>query len=200
MGDVVVIKSPGQAKNLFVPIRLRIFYLLREREMTNKQLADVLRESPQHAHYHVRAMKKAGLIKLARERRRGGITEKFYRAAGRDIVIGAGVRGSGGIDELWLRALGSLGGTMIRDSVVLAGRENLPREKRLWFEGLHLAPRDVGELISRIEKLVAGFGARKGPPAKFLCAIYPNVEAADAAERAEASPRKPALIGRKRRP
>ena len=72
--DVLTLDRPEQLKALGHPLRLRVLEMLGEEDgeaLTNRELAGADRVStPGHLHFHVRMLLKAGLIRLAAERRR----------------------------------------------------------------------------------------------------------------------------------
>ena len=69
-----------ETKALGHPLRVRIVRLCRERELTNKQLADRLGKDPGTVLYHVRQLVTAGLLEQAPVRTGpSGALEKPYR-------------------------------------------------------------------------------------------------------------------------
>ncbi|MDQ7908287.1 winged helix-turn-helix domain-containing protein [Phytohabitans sp. ZYX-F-186] len=75
--------SVGQLRALAHPLRLRILRLCRDRELTNKELADALGIAPGTALRHVRELVQAGFL-VAGEARTGnrGARERPYRSTG----------------------------------------------------------------------------------------------------------------------
>jgi DNA-binding transcriptional ArsR family regulator len=91
MQQELVLDSTEQVGALAHPIRLRVLNLLQEAPRTNKQLAGALGVSPARLHFHVKELAKAGLINLVEERPKGGVLEKYYRAAARRFRLGPGL-------------------------------------------------------------------------------------------------------------
>lgn len=88
MQQELVLDSTEQVGALAHPIRLRVLNLLQEAPRTNKQLAGALGVSPARLHFHVKELAKSGLINLVEERPKGGVLEKYYRAAARRFRLG----------------------------------------------------------------------------------------------------------------
>jgi DNA-binding transcriptional ArsR family regulator len=108
MRDSMILGSVGQIRALAHPERQRVLRLLTTGSMTNKQLADTLGESPARLHFHVRELLAAGLIELVEERPKGGVLEKYYRAAARsfrlEAAFGEAPAGEGGLAGATLTA------------------------------------------------------------------------------------------------
>lgn len=108
MRDSMTLGSVDQLRALAHPERQRVLRLLATEPMTNKQLADKLGESAARLHFHVRELHRAGLIELVEERPKGGVLEKYYRAAARnfrlDTAFGEAAPGEEGLAEATLEA------------------------------------------------------------------------------------------------
>jgi DNA-binding transcriptional ArsR family regulator len=76
-----VINDPEAFQLLADETRRRIIYLLRAKEHTVSQIADEMGLTAQAIYHHVRKMKKAGLIEVAREVRVDHFIETYYRAS-----------------------------------------------------------------------------------------------------------------------
>ena len=76
-----VIKDPEAFQLLADETRRRIIYLLRAKEMTVSQIADELDLTPQAIYHHIRKLKDAGMVEVAREERIDHFIETYYRAA-----------------------------------------------------------------------------------------------------------------------
>lgn len=87
MRDELVVDSAEQLRALAHPARLRILNVLATVPMTNKQIAEALGEPPARVHFHVRELHDAGFIDLVEERPKGGVIEKYYRAAARHLRV-----------------------------------------------------------------------------------------------------------------
>ncbi|MFP3950676.1 MAG: ArsR/SmtB family transcription factor [Candidatus Bathyarchaeia archaeon] len=58
--------------------RRDILFLLRERELTVKEIAKELDLTSQNIYHHIRKLTDAGLVKTSKERRRGHLIESYY--------------------------------------------------------------------------------------------------------------------------
>ncbi|CAG9620508.1 ArsR/SmtB family transcription factor [Sutcliffiella rhizosphaerae] len=72
--------SNEQLKLLSNAHRVQIITLLSNEELTAKQLAEKLGQSPGSIHYHVKKLYDGGLIELVRTNTINGIVEKYYRS------------------------------------------------------------------------------------------------------------------------
>src|SRR6266704_3451927 len=75
-----VIRDPEAFKLLGDETRRRVIYLLRAKEMTVSQIAAELNLTPQAIYHHIRKMRDAGLVEVAREERVDHFIETYYRA------------------------------------------------------------------------------------------------------------------------
>ncbi len=69
-----------QQKLISHPLRSKIIYLLSEKELTSKQVAESLDKTPGSIHYHIQQLYKMGIIELTEVRENKGINEKYYRS------------------------------------------------------------------------------------------------------------------------
>jgi len=81
MKAVMLVKDPEAFQLLADDTRRRMIHLLRAKERTVAQIAEELGLTPQAIYHHVRRMKDAGLIEVAREERVDHFIETYYRAA-----------------------------------------------------------------------------------------------------------------------
>src|SRR5579864_1235174 len=75
------IRDRKAAAALADPFRRRILLLFVAKEYGVGELAEKTGTEIKRLHYHVKALAKLGLLKVARSRRRGGRPIKLYRAA-----------------------------------------------------------------------------------------------------------------------
>lgn len=73
------INDPEAFQLLGDKTRRQIIHMLRAKEYTVSQIADALGMTPQAIYHHIRKMKKAGLIEVAREERIDHFIETYYR-------------------------------------------------------------------------------------------------------------------------
>lgn len=76
-----VIKDPEAFRLLADETRRRIIYLLRAKEMTVSQIAGELNLTPQAIYHHIRKLRDAGMVEVAREERVDHFIETYYRAS-----------------------------------------------------------------------------------------------------------------------
>jgi DNA-binding transcriptional ArsR family regulator len=82
-----VITKPSRIRCFADPLRVRVLGVLAEREATNQQLADALKEPQAKVLYHLRYLQRERLIRVVRRRVRGPNVEKFYRAVARTFDL-----------------------------------------------------------------------------------------------------------------
>ena len=78
----------AQLKALADPLRYRIFEHLVGEPRTAKQMAELLGTHPTRLYHHFRVLENAGLIRLARTRKKRGTVEKYFEAVAERIVLG----------------------------------------------------------------------------------------------------------------
>jgi DNA-binding transcriptional ArsR family regulator len=108
--------TPQQARALLQPMRVELLRLLAEPHGI-RELAQLLQDSPQKVHYHLKSLEAAGLVRRVATRKVRALTESIYQAV---------AEGYGPSPEL-LAMLG--GGSRARDTLskgyMLALAENL---------------------------------------------------------------------------
>jgi DNA-binding transcriptional ArsR family regulator len=82
-----VITEPRRIRCFADPLRVRVLAALADREATNQQLADALKEPQAKVLYHLRYLQRERLIRVVRRRVRGPNVEKFYRAIARTFDL-----------------------------------------------------------------------------------------------------------------
>lgn len=91
--DVAFVKSDAAIAAVAHPERRLLLQALAECSDSASGLASRLGEKRQRINYHVRSLEDAGLIELAEERQRRGLTEKVYRPVGLRFVIDPSILG-----------------------------------------------------------------------------------------------------------
>lgn len=81
MKAVKEIKDPEAFQLLGDETRRRIIYLLRAKEMTVSQIAHDMGLTAQAIYHHIRKLKKAGMIEVAKEERIDHFIETYYRSS-----------------------------------------------------------------------------------------------------------------------
>jgi DNA-binding transcriptional ArsR family regulator len=97
MLPVEVIHDPAAATVALDPIRLRILSHLSE-PASAAMLALQLRISRQKINYHLRALETHGLVKVAKQRQWGGLTERLLIATASSYMVSPAAMGPVGVD------------------------------------------------------------------------------------------------------
>ncbi|MBP0725245.1 winged helix-turn-helix transcriptional regulator [Bacillus sp. RG28] len=72
--------SADQQKLVANATRIKIIYLLKDKEMTAKEVATSLGKSNGSVHYHIQQLYEGGILELTKEVKNRGIIEKYYRS------------------------------------------------------------------------------------------------------------------------
>jgi leucyl aminopeptidase (aminopeptidase T) len=97
--ELTVLHGEEQLRALSNPERVRILELLIDRPGTAKQVADWMGDTRGRAHYHIKALEKAGLVEIISRSERGGVVEKFYRAVARNFCLAQGIGEHAGLTD-----------------------------------------------------------------------------------------------------
>ncbi|MGQ0797508.1 MAG: ArsR/SmtB family transcription factor [Methanobacteriota archaeon] len=145
-----VIKDPEAFQLLADETRRRVLYLLRAKDMTVSQLAEQLDRTPQAIYHHIRKLKDAGMVEVAREERVDHFIETYYRAAAELFHLAHGEGGALEDHERHtkeaLKALSKVGFTVEADDETVAKIVELERR----MEKIGLKP-EIVEKISELE-------------------------------------------------
>ena len=132
----------AEARALAHPLRLRILRLCLDVALTNRELADRLREQPATVLYHVRTLVKNGFLAAEEERRgRRGAREIPYRATRKSWTLEFDPSGSGHVAPI----------DAFRAEMLEAGPGAVLQNVRL---GVRLRPDALRRLQRRIEVAV----------------------------------------------
>jgi DNA-binding transcriptional ArsR family regulator len=141
-----VIKDPDAFRLLGDETRRRIIYLLRAKEMTVSQIAGELNLTPQAIYHHIRKLRDAGMVEVAREERVDHFIETYYRATAEIFNMSHGSGSSTAYHEEKaaesLKALSKIGLTVREDSTVASRLVELEKrmdqigEKQNWAEAI----------------------------------------------------------------
>src|SRR5215469_13419837 len=85
--EVFQLTTLDQLRTMADPLRVRIMERLVREPMTVKMLGTDLVEPPAKVHYHVRELKRVGVIHQVETREKGGVLEKYYRAVARSFKV-----------------------------------------------------------------------------------------------------------------
>jgi DNA-binding transcriptional ArsR family regulator len=127
MVDVEVIDEPAAAVVALDPVRARLLAELGE-PASAAALAERVGLKRQKLNYHLRTLEAHGLVRLAEERRWGGLTERLYVATAASYVVSPGALGDAASDpgrasdRLSARYLIALAARIVREVGALARR------------------------------------------------------------------------------
>lgn len=87
MKKYFVIETLEQMKAVSDPLRIQLITMLIGEELTGKQLAERIGQSPSRIHYHLKELETNGFVEVKRTEEKNGIIQKFYRSTALDFVI-----------------------------------------------------------------------------------------------------------------
>lgn len=108
MKQFKVIKTPESFKLLADKTRRRMIYLLRAKERTVSQIAEELERTPQAIYHHIRQLRDADMIEVAREERIDHFIETYYQATAEVFYVSHGEEGKEYAEKEAKQALESL--------------------------------------------------------------------------------------------
>src|SRR5438477_12246920 len=81
--------APSRADLILHPVRMRLIVTLARRQLTARQLSELLPDVPQATLYHhLGILTRAGLLRVVSERRVRGTIEKLYALADDSAILG----------------------------------------------------------------------------------------------------------------
>jgi DNA-binding transcriptional ArsR family regulator len=183
----VLVEEGGALGALNHPVRLQILDALRA-PGSAATVAREIGQSRQNVNYHLRELRRAGLVRPAGERRRGNLVEPLFEAVAGTFLISpratwSGERRSTALrDQASLEHLVALGERLQRDATALLDRAA--------FEGAEIASGAVSadvhfptedaraafmdEYLRMLGPLLKRHGARRGDAYRVVCAVYPS--------------------------
>jgi DNA-binding transcriptional ArsR family regulator len=185
--DVEVIDDPAAAVVALDPVRGRLLAALGE-PASAAELAGRTGLSRQKVNYHLRALEAHGLVRLAGERRWGGLTERRLVATATSYVVSPAALGEVAsdpartADRLSARYLVALAARVVREVGELARRAEA-QHKRLATIGIDaeiaFASADAraafaDELAASVTALTAKYHATGGRPHRLVVAVHPT--------------------------
>jgi DNA-binding transcriptional ArsR family regulator len=187
MHDVEVIESPAAAAVALDPIRARLLAELVE-PGSAATLATRVGLARQKVNYHLRALEAHGLVELAEERKRGGITERILRATAAHYVVSPGALGDSAADpdkaadRLSAGYLVALAGRVVREVGNLARRadaagKRLPTmaiDTEIRFRSADDRAAFADELTAAVLDLAARYHHDDGRPHRLVVVSHPK--------------------------
>jgi DNA-binding transcriptional ArsR family regulator len=189
MVEVEVIEDPAAATVALDPLRVRMLAELRE-PASAAALAERVGLARQKVNYHLRTLEAHGLVRVAEERRWGGLTERLLVATASSYVVSPAALGEAASDpakasdRLSARFLIALAARMVREVGELARRAETS-DKRLATLGIDTdisfrSPAEraafTDELAAAVTRLVARYHDASAPgsrPHRLVVAAYP---------------------------
>ena len=189
MFDVDVIEDPAAAAIALEPTRARLLAELSE-PASAAALAPRVGIARQKVNYHLRALEAHGLVELAEERRRGGITERLLRATAASYVISPAALGAAAADperasdRLSASYLVALAGRVVREVGRLvhladATGKRLPTmaiDTEIRFRSAEDRAAFADELTAALLSLAARYHHDDGRPHRVVVAAHPTPE------------------------
>ena len=189
MRDVEVIEDAGAAAVALDPLRARLLSELAEPGSAATVAARV-GLARQKVNYHLKALESHGLLELAEERMRGGITERVLRATAAAYVVSPAALGESAADpddapdRLSARYLIALAGRVVREVGGLAQRaaaagKRLPTmaiDTEIRFRSPEDRAAFADELTAAVIDLAARYHHDDGRPHRLIVAAHPRPE------------------------
>jgi DNA-binding transcriptional ArsR family regulator len=185
--DVEVIEDPAAAAVALDPVRARLLAELAE-PASAAGVAARVGIARQKVNYHLRLLEAHGLVELAEERKRGGITERVLRATALSYVVSPAALGDDAVDpeeasdRLSARYLVALAGRVVHEVGSLARRasaagKRLPTmaiDTEVRFRSAADRAAFAEELTSSVLDLVARYHHDEGRPHRLVVAAHPK--------------------------
>ena len=187
--DVEVIEDPAAAAVALDPLRSRLLAELVE-PGSAAVLAARVGLGRQKVNYHLGALEAHGLVELAEERKRGGITERVLQATAAAYVVSPAALGSSAADpdetpdRLSARYLVALAGRLVREVGELARRatatgRRLPTlaiDTEIRFRSAEDRAAFADELTATVIDLASRYHHDDGRPHRLVVAAHPKPE------------------------
>ena len=187
MQDVHVIEDPAAAACALDPMRARLLGELVE-PGSAAALAARVGLTRQKVNYHLRTLEAVGLVELAEERKRGGITERVLRATAASYVISPAALGATGADpemtadRLSAGYLIALAGRVVLEVGQLdqragtAGRRlpTMAIDTEIRFRSVEDRAAFADELTAAVLELAARYHHDEGRPHRLVVAAHPK--------------------------
>ena len=186
MLDVEVIEDPAAAAVALDPVRSRLLAELAE-PGSAAALAARVGIPRQKVNYHLRALEAQGLVELAEERKRGGITERVMRATAARYVVSPAALGETAVDpdqadRLSAHHLIALAGRLVREVGGLSRRaqaagKRLPTlsiDTEIRFRSADDRAAFADDLTAAVLDLAARYHHDDGRPHRLVVAAHPT--------------------------
>ena len=195
-----MIEDPAAAAVALDPIRSRLLQALVE-PGSAAALASKIGITRQKVNYHLHALEAHGLVEVAEERKRGGITERVMRATAASYVVSPAALAEGAVDpdqaadRLSARYVVALAGRVVREVGDLARRastagKRLPTmaiDTEIRFRSAADRAAFADELTAALLELAARYHHDDGRPHRLVVAAHPKPEPEDGSHEMEMS-------------
>jgi DNA-binding transcriptional ArsR family regulator len=187
--DIQVIEEPSAAAVALDPMRSRLLAALVE-PASAATLAARVGLPRQKVNYHLRTLEAQGLVELAEERKRGGITERVLRATAATYVISPAALGETAVDperaadRLSAGYLVALAGRVVAEVGALARRAEtagkrlptLAMDTEVRFRSAEDRAAFAEDLTAAVVDLVSRYHHDDGRPHRLVVAAHPTPE------------------------
>jgi DNA-binding transcriptional ArsR family regulator len=183
--DVEVIESPAAASAALAPMRARLLAELAE-PGSAATLAARVGLTRQKVNYHLRALEAHGLVRVAEERRWGGLTERLLVAGAASYVVSPGALGAAAPDparsrdRLSAQYLIAVAARLVREVGALVGSRRrvatLTLDTEIRFATAAARAAFADELTRAVTALVARHHDPRGAPHRLVVAAHPIPE------------------------
>jgi DNA-binding transcriptional ArsR family regulator len=187
--DVQVIEEPAAAAVALDPMRSRLLAEL-ARPASAATLAARVGLPRQKVNYHLRTLEAQGLVELAEERKRGGITERVMRATAVTYVISPAAMGETAVDPeraadrfsagylvaLAGRVVAEVGGLARRADAAGKRLPTLAMDTEIRFRSAEDRAAFAEELTAAVVHLVSRYHHDDGRPHRVVVAAHPTPE------------------------
>jgi DNA-binding transcriptional ArsR family regulator len=187
MHDVEVIEDPAAAASALDPMRSRLLAELAD-PGSAATLAARVGLARQKVNYHLRALEAHGLVELAEERKRGGITERVLQATAATYVVSPAALGEAAVDpeqsadRFSARYLISLAGRLVREVGRLSRKadeagQRLPTltiDTEIGFRSAEDRAAFADDLTAAVVELAARYHHDDGRMHRLVVAAHPK--------------------------
>ena len=182
-----MIEDPAAAAVALDPMRSRLLAELAE-PASAATLAARVGLPRQKVNYHLRTLEAQGLVELAEERRRGGITERVLRATAATYVISPAALGESAVDPeraadrfsagylvaLAGRVVAEVGGLSRRAEAAGRRLPTMAVDSEIRFRSAEDRAAFAEDLTAALVELVARYHHDDGRPYRLVVATHPT--------------------------
>jgi DNA-binding transcriptional ArsR family regulator len=187
MLDVEVIEDPAAAAVALDPMRAMLLAELAE-PGSAAALASRVGLPRQKVNYHVKELEAHGLVEVAEERKRGGITERVLRATAASYVVSPAALGEAVVDpdqasdHFSARYLVALAGRLVREVGSLSRRADVAGKRlptmsidtEIRFRTAEDRAAFADDLTAAVLELAARYHHDDGRPHRLVVAAHPK--------------------------